>query len=63
MMLAGRKMADQAFAITQANLKRLRTMRDLYYAEMGSETDIDEDICRIKDRLESIKHVLNITRR
>ena len=52
MMLAGRKLADQAFQITQAQLQRLRVMKDKYYAETDAE--IDDDICRVKDRLKSI---------
>ena len=55
MMLAGRKLADQAFSITQAQLQRLKVMKDKYYAE--TEDEIDDDICRVKDRLKSILHV------
>jgi len=61
MMLAGRKLADQAFKITQAQLKRLKGIKQAHYAEMDAEIDLD--ICQVKDRLESIRHVRGITRK
>ena len=58
MLMAGRKLADQALEITQAQLLRLGAIKSKYYAETDSE--IDEDICKVKDRLKSILHVITI---
>lgn len=58
MLMAGRELADQALQITQAQLLRLGAMKKKYYAETDSE--IDEDICRVKDRMKSILHVISI---
>jgi hypothetical protein len=58
MLMAGRKLADQALQITQAQLLRLGAIKTKYYSE--TDCEIDEDICRVKDRLKSILHVIKL---
>ena len=58
MLLAGAELAIQAHDIINASIKRMEAMKLTYYSEMVG--DIDLEIHQTKDRLASIKHVLEM---
>jgi len=58
MMLAGVELAKQAHDLIFASIKRLESLKITYYSEYSS--DIDLEIAQNKDRLASVKHVLEM---
>lgn len=59
MMMANAETAKQAHDIVLASFHRLQAIKKTYYCEYHA--DIDIEIKQTKDRLTSIKHVLEMS--